>query len=237
MFMTSKNTSSHIFKWFVIVFALIGLIVLGALINSGNAKNLSVSTDDFFSNSDNQASLQLADFPIHTQEFANSCGPATISMLYSWLVNPISEAQLTEQSNRIPGQKGMFPVEFAKALQQALTSQGFTLQHLKNVPDDQMLQAIYAQLQAGLPVPIYFSTQNAWNLPNYDTHYSVITGINPAERSLTIANAYGFEENISIDDFLLSTKYDNFENPPFEFLLGRFFGVIKRNNLYLLSKQ
>jgi hypothetical protein len=88
-----------------------------------------------------------------------------------------------------------------------------------------------------LPVPIYFSTENAWDIPNYDTHYSVITGYDYEEQLFLIANAYGFSQQMPASELLSSIKFEDYENPPLDFRLGRLLGIIKPGNLFLISRQ
>lgn len=187
----------------------------------------------FYNNAAYQADRLLEDFPLHKQTYANSCGPATVSMLYAYLVEPVSEQEFAQQFAIPLGKRGMLPRQFAGLLQAALAD--YAVSHQEAVRDAALLEQIYQQLQHGIPVPIYFSTVNAWNRPHFDTHYSVLIGIRPQQQAVVIANAYGFLEEMTIPDLLSALKYHNYQQAPLTFRLGQFFGLIRPNNLFLIQ--
>lgn len=182
-----------------------------------------------------QKDLLLAGFPVYSQQYSNSCGPTTLSMVKSFLEAPIREADFSRQMGIQEGKSGMLPAQFAHYLQLGLPR--YRIHHLRNLPDEELLEKMYLQLQNGIPVPIYFSTPNAWDKPNYDTHYSAVIGMQPARQTVILANAYGFQETVRIPEFLASLKYRNYQNPPLIFRLGMFFGIIERNNLFLIQRR
>jgi len=199
-------------------------------------KVLSERPTSFFSNPAYQAVLPLKNFPVHRQGYANSCGPTTIRMVYSYLVEPISEHALAEKLGFQLGRSGMLPSQFVNQLQSALKGSGYQVDHHANVSDTSFLERTYLQLEQGLPVPIYFSTVNAWNRPNYDTHFSVIIGLRPQTQEVLIANAYGFQEEMSISDLLNALKYDHFNPSPFEFKMGLLAGILNKSNFFTIKK-
>ena len=216
--------------------ALVGIaLVLAVRLNRIRA-GLTDPAAAFLSNPADQADLLLENFPVYEQAYANSCGPTTISMVYSYLVEPISEQELADQLDLALGQSGMLPAQFSDRLQSALGGHGYRVEHQVNSTDAAFLEQTYRQLEHGIPVPIYFSTLNAWDKPNYDTHYSVITGMRPQKHEVIIANAYGFVEEMPISDLLAALKYNNFHNAPIVFRLGLFTGVINLNNLFIIQK-
>ncbi len=198
--------------------------------------NLANSPTAFYNDPFVQSDLLLDDFPVYKQAYANSCSPTTISMVYSYLVKPISEQELADKLGFSLGRSGMLPAQFSERLNSALMEYGYQVEHQVNISDDIFLEQVYLKLKQGTPVPIYFSTINAWDKPNYDTHYSVIIGLRPQKHEVVIANAYGFLEEVSISDLLHAMKYENYHNPPFDFRLGLFVGVINRNNMFSIQK-
>ena len=189
-----------------------------------------------YTNSAYQKDLILENFSVQKQSHANSCGPTTISMAYSYLVEPISEQELAGKLGFTLGKSGMLPKQFYKTLNSALGEYGYRIEHQTNITDTEFLERTYLQLQQGIPVPIYFSTINRWNEPYYDTHYSLIIGIRPAKKEVIIANAYGFLEDMPISELLRDIKYENYLNSPYYFRLGLFVGAINKNNFYLIEK-
>jgi hypothetical protein len=235
--MTISKTTSK--KWIclamVLVVFLLIIITLSPFIR--NTKHSNISTEAFFSDPAHQTDLLIIGFPVYKQNYANSCGPTTIAMIYSWLVEPVTEAEITERLGRTPGKKGMLPGEFSRALHSVLLDRGFKVQNLTNVSEYYFLNTVYDQLKTGMPVPIYFSTENDWDKPNFDTHYSVIIGYDSENQQFSIANAYGFTQELSAVELLRAISFVNYKHPPLEFKLGRLFGLIKPRNLYLLVRQ
>ena len=219
-----------------VVLAVTVIALLGAIRLTSIQAHLTGSLEPFYANPAYQTDLMLENFPIYKQAYANSCGPTTISMLYSYLVEPISEQGLADKLGVSLGKSGMLPTKFYNKLQSALEEAGYHVEHHVNVADSAFLEQIYLQLKQGIPVPIYFSTVNAWDKPNFDTHYSVIIGIRPQNRQVVIANAYGFLEEMLISDLLIAVKYNNFRNAPVDFRLGLFVGLINQNNLFVIQK-
>ncbi len=208
-------------------FAIRQIIITVELTNSPTA---------FYNDHVVQPDLLLENFPVYKQAYANSCGPTTISMVYSYLVKPILEQELADKMGFSLGRGGMLPDQFSERLDSVLLEHEYQVEHQVNISDDFFLEQVYLKLKQGIPVPIYFSTINAWDKPNYDTHYSVIIGLRPQKHEVVIANAYGFLEEVSISDLLHAVKYENYHNPPFDFRLGLFVGVINRNNMFLIQK-
>ncbi len=128
------------------------------------SENLSDNLASFFANPGDQQDLILFPFPINSQQYSNSCGPATISMVVSFLEAPVSERDFSRRVGYQEGKSGMLPGQFSHYLQLGLKNYHVAL--VKNLKDTAVLEDIYRQLQRGIPVPIYFSTINAWDQPN-----------------------------------------------------------------------
>ena len=155
-------------------------------------------------------------------------------MVRSYLTGATTEEQMEQELGIAYRHKGMLPSEFLEYLRQALADHSIELMTGKK--DTDVLRMINGQLQAGIPVPIYFSTINAWDRPSYDTHYSAVVGMNPEDSSVTIANAYGYMETVAIVDFLDSLKYVNYRSKPFIFTAAIYSGLIGMNNIYIISR-
>lgn len=177
----------------------------------------------------------LQNFPIRRQQYPYSCGPTTISMVYSYLESPKSEQEIEEDNGLTDRENGMLPSIFQGYLSSSLPSYNVVLTN--DITDAEVLKLVYEQISNGLPVPIYFSTINEWDIPNYDTHYSVITGIDMHNRTVFISNAYGYDEEISFEELFNRLKYYNYKNKPIFFSLAQTLQIIKQNNLYILAKK
>ena len=193
---SSRNSKSVTIS----VFAMLAILTFCALRWFWVERDLADDLAPFYNNAAYQAGRLLEGFPLHQQTYANSCGPATLSMLFAYLVEPVSEQEFARQFDIPLGKRGMFPRQFATLLQRSLA--GYAVSHQVAVRDAALLEQIYQQLQHGIPVPIYFSTVNAWDRPHFDTHYSVVIGIRPQQQTVVIANAYGFLEEMTIPALL-----------------------------------
>ena len=78
-----------------------------------------------------------------------------------------------------------------------------------------MIKDIHASLNSQNPVVIFFGAPNPDNKPYYDFHGSVIYGINLDSETITIANVYGYNEEISLVDFLNRMSYAEISKYPF----------------------
>lgn len=210
---------------------LVGIFLVGRLL--WLHEYLADDLERFYQQPDHRPAVYLEHFPLQRQRYANSCGPTTLSMVYSYLVQPITEQEFAERFGLSLGRSGMLPATFHASLRRSLV--GFDTAMDVNVRDSELLTAIYAQLQRGLPVPIYFATTNGWAPPAHDTHFSAVIGLRPQQRTVVIANAYGFQEELPVVDFLQAIKYRNFDDAPLAFRLGVLLGIINQNILYRIT--
>lgn len=222
-------------KSMLIVLSTVLLLAIILLFRSKMDDNrLRDNFDNITNNSDYVEVLKLDNFPVCNQLYSWSCGPATISMVYTYLKVPKNEKQILDENRLTNRNSGMFPTTFEKYLRDSL--QGYYVELRNDISDSEIIKTVYSQLKQEIPVPIYFSTVNNWDKPNYDTHYSALIGIDLKKGTITISNAYGFEEEVNVNDFLASLKYDNYKNKPLAFWLATTVGVIKKNNIYVLSR-
>jgi hypothetical protein len=177
--------------------------------------------------------VHLARFPLHRQVHTYSCGPATISMVLSYLEAPLTEEEYSARAGLSERKEGMLPRVFLHHLQNALPSRTVGLVSDESPLD--VLLMLHSQLAAGMPVPIYFSTVNAWDARTSDTHYSAVTGMDLARGTIHIANVYGFEEDVPLSDFFARLSFSNHRTEPLGHRLARLMGCIAKNNLYMIS--
>ena len=81
----------------------------------------------------------------------------------------------------------------------------------KYLSNSGMIDSIYDSLHRGMPVPIEWAAKkdDEWTL-----HYSLVTGMDIPNNNVTVANPYGYIENISLDEFLKRTRFDAYEKMP-----------------------
>lgn len=220
---------------FIVIAVVLLFVIIVIFYNTMNDKRLQDNVSSISHSPDYSAPLKLDRFPIYKQPNSWSCGPTTIRMVLAYLSEHRSNKQSMDESILTNRNSGMLPKTFEKYLRTFL--KGYDVEFRNNIPDSELLKTIYGQLKKGLPVPIYFSTVNDWDKPNYDTHYSAVIGINFEKKEVTIANAYGYEEEVRLNDFLGSLKYSNYKNRPLSFQLATMAGIIKKNNIYIIEKE
>ena len=69
-----------------------------------------------------------------------------------------------------------------------------------------------------------------------DSHYSLLTGMDIPNNMVTVANPYGYIEEISVDDFLQRTSFEAFENMPFYFKLAFAVGIFEKNIIFTVER-
>lgn len=159
-----------------------------------------------------------------------SCGYAVIEMFAKWTSNK----SVTEQS--LYDKYGSVVTSSGKAFEEEMNKQfpdyHVTMQqYLKNT---ELIDKVYDSLSSGYPVPFEWAAKydNEWTL-----HYSLIIGMDIPNNLVTILNPYGYEEKISIGDFLDRTSFRAFENMPLFFRFGFVFGMFEKNTIFTVEKK
>ena len=98
--------------------------------------------------------------------------------------------------------------------------------YLKN---SELIDQIYENLSDGIPVPIEWAAlyDDEWTL-----HYSLVIGADIPGDKITIANPYGYYEEIDVEEFLNRTSFQSYENMPLFLRLGFAFGVFEKNTIF-----
>lgn len=177
--------------------------------------------------------VQLVRFPLHRQAHPYSCGPATISLVVSYLDAPTTEEEYSARAGLSQRKKGMLPRVFLYYLQRALPSR--TVELVSDESPAAVLRLLHSQLTIGIPVPVYFSTIHPPGTSTSETHYSVVTGMDLGRGIIHIADARGFEEDMSLAGFFAGLSFGNHRTEPFGHMLARLSGYIAKNNLYMIS--
>lgn len=93
---------------------------------------------------------------------------------------------------------------------------------------------MYNSLKNGVPVPFEWAAVygSEWTL-----HYTLITGMDIPNNNVTIANPYGYYENIPLEEFLARTRFDAYENMPLFLKLGFAFGIFEENTVFIAEEK
>ena len=98
--------------------------------------------------------------------------------------------------------------------------------YLKNA---ELIDAVYEDLSAGIPVPIEWAALygDDWTL-----HYSLIIGADIPGDRITVANPYGYMEELTIAELLNRTSFEAYEKMPLFLKLGFAFGIFEKNTVF-----
>ncbi len=171
--------------------------------------------------------LMIEDVEVIRQEI--SCGYAVIGMFSSWNGDPITEQSLFDRYGKVVTSTGKaFSAEMNRLFPAYTTVMH---RYLKNT---ELIGLVYDDLAAGIPVPVEWAAVcgDQWTL-----HYSLVIGADiPADR-ITVANPYGYLEEITVAEFLDRTSFEAFENMPLFLRLGFAFGVFEKNTVFSVRKN
>ena len=156
-----------------------------------------------------------------------SCGYAVIQMISQWNNSGLTEEVLYKEYGKIVTSTGR---AFAKEMNRKFPEYKTSMyKYLKNT---ELIDKVYNSLAAGVPVPFEWAAKknDDWTL-----HYSLITGLDVPANKITIANPYGFAEEIAIEEFWERTSFDAYEKMPLFIKFGFAYGVFEKNTVFILE--
>lgn len=208
----------------IVAIALVTIGVMTAVVENKTQKMQddisSVYTDEKY-----KEAVWVDNVEVITQEV--SCGYAVIEMFSAWDGGSITEESLYEQYGKVVTSTGKsFCEEMNKQFPQYKTTMHSYLS------DTELIDKVYDSLAKGVPVPFEWAAkyEDAWTL-----HYSLIIGMDVPNDKITVANPYGYIEELSLEDFLERTSFEAYENMPFYFKLGFAFGLFEKNTVYIVK--
>lgn len=170
---------------------------------------------------------------LYTQPDGFSCGVTTESVVASFLTNQdISPQSLIAKYSL---KAGMTYDKFVSVLAEELPDYQVSYQHGQS--DLDLLKAIHQQLKDGIPVPVFFGAANPYKQPYYDFHASVVIGVDFETQKVDVLNVYGYEEQISLVDFLNRMSYRGTKNYPLVQRMVIKLGLMDKNSVILLAKK
>ncbi len=211
----------------VIVLAILAVIIAVSLIMLQTRSN-EINTDfsGIYTNEKYTGPVYIDGVDVITQDV--SCGYAVIEMFSSWCGKGITEESLYSEYGRVVTSTGQsFCDEMNKQFPEYKTSMH---RYLKNT---ELIDLVYDSLSAGMPVPFEWAAQyeGEWTL-----HYSLIVGADIPGDKITVANPYGYVEELSVADFLSRTTYEAYNNMPLFLKLGFAFDIFEKNTVFIVNK-
>ena len=169
------------------------------------------------------APVQVEGVEVITQDV--SCGYAVIEMFSAWDGGDVTEESLYDEYGKVVTSTGQsFCDEMNKRLPNYKTAMR------KNLTDTELLRAVHSSLEAGVPVPFEWAAKSGdeWTL-----HYSIVTGMDLQGDRVTVANPYGYVEELPIGEFLSRTSFEAYEDMPLFLKLGFAFGIFEQNTVFV----
>ena len=155
-----------------------------------------------------------------------SCGYAVIEMFSSWNGGNITEEKLYSEYGKVVTSTGD---SFEKEMNKQFSEYETTIHKwLKNT---ELIDMVYENLSRGIPVPFEWAAkfEGQWTL-----HYSLIIGIDIPKDKITVANPYGYYEELTISEFLDRTSFASYENMSLFLRLGFAFGIFEKNTVFTI---
>ena len=153
-----------------------------------------------------------------------SCGYAVLEMFSSWSGHSITEKTLYDQYGKVVTSTGN-----AFCREMNLQFPEYTTTICKYLKNTELIDAVYENLSDGIPVPFEWAALygDDWTL-----HYSLIIGADIPADKITVANPYGYYEELTVAELLNRTSFEAYEKMPLFLRLGFAFGIFEKNTIF-----
>ena len=206
----------------IIVASLLVLTVAALVILQIRTSNILDDYSSVYENEKYQAPVMIDGVDVIKQDV--SCGYAVLEMFSSWSGHSVTEKSLYDQYGKVVTSTGN---AFCKEMNKQFPEYTTTIcKYLKNT---ELIDAIYENLSNGIPVPFEWAALygDEWTL-----HYSLIIGADIPADKITVANPYGYYEELTIAELLNRTSFEAYEKMPLFLRLGFAFGIFEKNTIF-----
>ena len=209
-----------------LIFGIIFITISVAFINL-EIKTSSIQNDysNIFNEEKYQSPVYVEGVNVIKQNI--SCGYAVIEMFSKWQGQNITEESIYNEYGKVVTSTGN---DFCNEMnKQFPENETIMYKYLNNT---QLIDEVYTSLKRGVPVPFEWAAPNEgeWTL-----HYSLIIGMDIPNNKVTIANPYGYYEEISVEEFLNRTSFDAYADMPIFLKLGFLFGIFEKNTIFTVQ--
>lgn len=220
----------HKKKPLIVILALAGILIISVAAALGILQiRTSAISDDYssvYGNEKYQTPVLIEGVNVIKQDI--SCGYAVIEMFSSWSGHSVTEKSLYDQYGKVVTSTGN---SFCKEMNKQFPEYRTTIcKYLKNT---ELIDAVYESLSDGIPVPFEWAALygDEWTL-----HYSLIIGADITADKITVANPYGYFEEITVAELLDRTSFEAYENMPLFLKLGFAFGIFEKNTVFKVTR-
>ena len=215
-----------IIRIILIILALIIVVTAGLLIKL-RIQTQRILTDYSSIYSDDKYSIPVYVDGVEVITQDVSCGYACIEMFSAWNGGNLTEENLYDEYGKVVTSTGdKFSEEMNKRFPEYIT----TIH--KYMTNEELIDSAYRNLANGIPLPFEWAAKygDVWTL-----HYSLLIGMDIPNNKVTVANPYGYIEEISVDDYLQRTSFEAYENMPFYFKLAFAVGIFEKNTIFTVQ--
>ena len=216
-------------KWlfFLIPILAVILFAIGALIKL-RIQTQKILTDysSVFENDKYKTPVYVGGVNVITQDV--SCGYACIQMFSAWNGGHVTEKSLYDAYGKVITSTGK---KFCDEMNKQFPEYKTTMH--KYVRNAELIDLMYDNLATGIPVPFEWAAKygDEWTL-----HYSLLVGMDIPNNKITIANPYGYVEEITVEELLSRTSFEAYENMPLFFKMAFAIGIFEKNTVFTVSR-
>lgn len=206
----------------IALIAIICIALAALLIEKVRTKHTQDDYSNVYTDEKYQTPVKIENLEVITQDV--SCGYAVIEMFSAWNGGNVTEESLYGQYGKVITSTGnKFCEEMNKQFPEYDTE---IHKYLKNT---EFIDIMYETLASGKPVPFEWAAlyENEWTL-----HYSLIIGADIPNDKITIANPYGYYEEITLEELLNRTSFQAYENMPLFLRMGFAVGLFEKNTIF-----
>lgn len=153
-----------------------------------------------------------------------SCGYAVIEMFSAWNGGNLTEEALYEQYGKIITSTGQ---KFCDEMNKQFPE--YTTEIHKYVKNTEFIDIMYETLASGKPVPFEWAALygDEWTL-----HYSLIIGADIPRDKILVANPYGYQEELTLEELFRRTSFQAYHPMPWYMKMGFAVGMFEKNTIF-----
>ena len=209
----------------LLIFVAVLVVVIAVAFVRLNIRTSNITTDysAVYDDPKYQTPVYVEGVDVITQDV--SCGYAVIEMFSAWNGERITEADLYDEYGRVVTSTGSaFCEEMNKRFPEYETSM------YSYLTGPELIDKVYDSLSSGVPVPFEWAAlyEDTWTL-----HFSLIIGLDVPSDIVTVANPYGYIEQISVDEFLDRTSFEAYEDMPLFLRFAFAFDIFEKNTVFI----
>lgn len=206
----------------ILFVAIIGIASAALIIEEVRTKHTQNDYSNVYTDAKYQTPLKIDNLEVITQDV--SCGYAVIEMFSTWNDGNVTDESLYEQYGKVVTSTGN---KFCEEMNKQFPE--YETEIHKYVKNTEFIDIMYETLASGKPVPFEWAALygDEWTL-----HYSLIIGADIPNGMITIANPYGYYEEITLEELLNRTSFQAYKNMPLFLRLGFAVGIFEKNTIF-----